>query len=166
MNECLVLSFLAMPSLYCTSLFLFVHFLCYLFFFHAIFFSLYVVWVFLYTFVCFLMCLCLFCVNLICLTKVAAFVAFEHTIKKGATSKSAQHQYKDWMMWCLLFSRNTDASKSQSQSLKPNFSVFDALCSLFGAHFVLQGTKMWHTSCNPAQMTSYFFFNKSNYYNL
>lgn len=39
------------------------------------FFSSCVIWMFLYTFVCFLMCLCLFCVNLICLTKVAAFVA-------------------------------------------------------------------------------------------
>lgn len=39
------------------------------------FFPLCVIWMFLHTFVCFLMCLCLSCVNLICLTKVAAFVA-------------------------------------------------------------------------------------------
>lgn len=75
MNECLVCSFLSMPSLY-------FHLYPYLFLFYStcsfsilLFFALCVIWMFLYTFVCFLMCLCLFCVNLICLTKVAAFVA-------------------------------------------------------------------------------------------
>lgn len=38
MHECLVCSFLSMPSLNCPSLSLFVPFLCYLFFFHTIFF--------------------------------------------------------------------------------------------------------------------------------
>ena len=120
-----------------------------------------------------------FCVNLICLGKMAAFVATLSIPSKRelpATQPNAspktpalERAKKSVCSAC----HSLEAPLQVRASLRDQSQFFLSLM-LFTSSLVhilyffscLQGTKMWQNSSDPAQMTFWIFFNKNNYYHL
>lgn len=120
-----------------------------------------------------------FCVNLMCLAKMAAFVAILSIPSKrdlpvsqpNASPKTPSLERATKSVRGACHSLEAPLQVRASWETKANFFLSLMLFAPSLVHILfffscLQGTKMWQNSSNPAQMTFCLFFNKNNYYHL